>query len=153
MKKILQIIIGIIALGFIVVIVKNTLFTSADNRFYDDGWTAYEKGDFNTAIFYFEKIDKTKYPDVYVGLGSSYMNTEDFDNAIQNFQEAYKKNVGKGTEDYNKVRNSLGYCYLQIGDYKNARFYFQEAIKSGSSNSKKNIQIIDSLEPTQNKIR
>ena len=77
------------------------------------------------------------------------MNTEDFDNAIQNFQEAYKKNVGKGTEDYNKVRNSLGYCYLKIGDNKNARFYFQEAVKSGSSNSKKNIQIIDSIENVQ----
>lgn len=146
MKKILQIIIGIIALGFIVVIVKNTLFTSADNRFYDDGWTAYEKGDFNTAIFYFEKIDKTKYPDVYVGLGSSYMNTQDFDNAIQNFQQAYKKYLGKGTEDYNKIRNSLGYCYLQVGDYKNARFYFEEAMKHGSTNSIRNIQIIDSLE-------
>ncbi len=153
MKKIIQIIIGIIAIGFIVVIAKNALFTSADEKLYDQGWSAYEKGDYKTAIFYFDKVDKAKYPDVFVGLGSSYMNIEDFDNAIQNFQEAYKKNLGKGTEDYNKVRNSLGYCYLQIGDYKNARFYFQEAMKSGSSNSKKNIQIIDSLEPTQNKIR
>lgn len=153
MKKIIQIILGIIAIGFIVLIAKNALFTSADEKLYDQGWSLYEKGDYKSAIFYFNKVDKTKYPDVLVALGASYMNTEDFDNAIQNFQEAYKKNVGKGTEDYNKVRNSLGYCYLQIGDYKNARFYFQEAMKSGSSNSKKNIQIIDSLEPTQNKIR
>ena len=149
MKKIIQIVIGIIALGFIIVIAKSALFTSADEKLYDQGWSAYEKGDYKAAIFYFDKIDKTKYSDVFVGLGSSYMNTEDFDNAIQNFQEAYKKDVGKGTEDYNKIRNSLGYCYLQIRDYKNAKFYFQEAVKSGSSNSKKNIQIIDSLEHVQ----
>lgn len=146
MKKILQITIGIIALGFIVVIAKNTLFTSADEKWYNEGWNAHEKGDYNTAIFYFNRLDKTKYPDVYVGLGSSYLNTGDFKNAIQNFLEAYKKNIGKGTQDYNKIRNSLGYCYLQIRDYRNARVYFNEAKQLGNENSNINLQILDSLE-------
>lgn len=146
MKKILQITIGIIALGFIVVIAKNTLFTSADEKWYNEGWNAHEKGDYNTAIFYFNRLDKTKYPDVYVGLGSSYMNTGDFKNAIQNFLEAYKKNIGKGTQDYNKIRNSLGYCYSQIRDYRNARVYFNEAKQLGNENSNINLQILDSLE-------
>ena len=77
------------------------------------------------------------------------MNTDDFDNAIQNFHQAYKKNIGKGTEDYNKIRNSLGYYYLQVGDYKKARIYFTEAVKPGSSNSGTNLQILDSLEQIQ----
>lgn len=146
MKKALQIIIGIIALGFMIVIAKNALFTSTDTQFYDDGWEAHGKGQYESAVFYFNKVDKTKYPDVVMGLGSSYLELKDYGNAILNFQEAYRNKKGYSSEDFNKILNSLGYCYLQTRDLAKAKYFFQEAEKLGNPNSKRNLKIIDSLE-------
>lgn len=151
MKKIIQIIIGIIALGFIIVIAKNALFTDTSTQFYDDGWDAHEKKQYESAVFYFSKVDKTKYPDVVMALGSSYLELKDYRNAILNFQEAYKNKTAYSGGDFNKILNSLGYCYLQTGDLAKAKYFFQEAVKSGNSNSKKNLQILDSLEQTKHR--
>lgn len=151
MKKALQIIIGIIALGFIIVIAKNELFTDADTQFYNDGWDAHEKGQYELAVFYFNRIDKTKYPDVFMALGSSYLELKDYGNAVLNLQEAYKNKKAYNNEDFNKIINSLGYCYLQTRDLNKAKYFFQEAEKLGNPNSKRNLQILDSLNQKQNR--
>ncbi|NIF07520.1 tetratricopeptide repeat protein [Chryseobacterium sp. Tr-659] len=146
MKKILQIAIGIVALGLIIVIAKNALFTDGDTQFYNDGWAAHEKGQYELATFYFKRVNKTEYPDIPMALGSSYLELKDYGNAITNFQEAYKNRKLYSNEDFSKILNSLGYCYLQTGDLNNARYFLQEAEKSGNPNSKRNLQIVDSLE-------
>ncbi|WP_241331099.1 tetratricopeptide repeat protein [Chryseobacterium arthrosphaerae] len=148
MKKTFLILIGIIALGFIIVIAKNAIFTDADTQFYDDGWTAHEKGQYELAAFYFSKVDKARYPDAPMGLGASYLELKNYDKAIVSFEEAYKNKKAYSSEDYSKILNSLGYCYLQTGNLKNAKFFLQEAEKSGNLNSKRNLQILDSLEQT-----
>lgn len=151
MKKIVQIILGIIALGFLVVIIKDNFFTDSNTKSYNDGWEAYEKNQYEMAIFNFNHVDKTKNPDVLVGLGSSYSKIGDYNNAIQHLQKAYDIAYGKGTEDYNKVLVSLGMSYLYSGDLKKARYYLDEAKKIGTPDIQINFKILDSLEQVQNK--
>lgn len=146
MKKIFQVVIGLISLGFIIVIAKNAIFTDANDQLYDDGWTAHEKGQYELAAFYFSKVDKSKYPDISMALGSSYLELKDYDKAIVNFQEAYKNKNSYSTEDFSKILNTLGYCYLETGDLRKAKYYLQQAAKLGNPNSKRNLQILNSLE-------
>lgn len=151
MKKTLQIIIGFIALGFIVIIAKNALFTDANTQSYNNGWDAYDKQQYESAIFNFNHVDKTKKPDVLVGLGSSYLKIGDYRNAVQHLQEAYNIGYGKGTEDYNKVLISLGMSYLYLGDFEKARYYLNKAKQLGVPDIQTNFKILDSLEHNQNK--
>ena len=148
MKKVLQIIIGLVALGFLIVIVKNNFFTSADTKSYEEGWKAYEKNQFEAAIFNFNHVDKEKHPDVWVALGSAYLKTGDYTNAIQHLQKAYDLQYKKGTEDYNKLLVSLGMSYMYSGDLDKAKFYFEKAKTAGYDTSV-NFKILDSIK--QNK--
>ena len=91
MKKVLQIIILIIGLLLVGAIVKYKLFTDNDNKFYKDGWTAYENNQYDLTIFYLSHVDKNKFSDIVAPLGFSYLQKQDFGNAITNLQEAYDK--------------------------------------------------------------
>jgi len=148
MKKVLQIVIGLIALGFLVVIIKNNFFTSAEKETYNEGWEAYEKQQYQMAVFHFNHVDKKKYPEVLPVLGSSYLKLGDYNNAIQNLQEAYDLGYKKGTEDYNKLVVSLGMSYLYAGDLNKAKLYLEQAKKSGYD-TKVNFQILDSIKQNQ----
>ncbi|MDQ1097215.1 MULTISPECIES: tetratricopeptide repeat protein [Chryseobacterium] len=150
MKKVIQIIIGLIALGFLIVIIKNNFFISADTKSYEEGWDAYEKNQFEMAIFNFNHVDKNKHPDVWVGLGSAYLKTGDYNNAIQHLQKAYSLNYKKGTEDYSKLLVSLGMSYLYAGDPEKAKFYLEKARSLGYDTSV-NFKILDSVK--QNSFR
>ncbi|MBL1223102.1 tetratricopeptide repeat protein [Chryseobacterium sp. L7] len=86
-----------------------------------------------------------------MALGASYLELKDYDKAIINFEEAYKNKKAYSPEDFSKILNSLGYCYLETRNLKNAKYFLQEAEKSGNPNSKRNLQILDSLEQVQNK--
>lgn len=134
-----------------IVIAKNALFTSTDTQFYDDGWEAHGKGQYESAIFNFNHVDKTKKPDVLVGLGSSYLKIGDYRNAVQHLQEAYDIGYGKGTQNYDKVLISLGMSYLYLGDFEKARYYLNKAKQLGVPDIQTNFKILDSLERNQNK--
>lgn len=149
MKKILQIIVGFIALGFLIVIIKNNFFTDSNTKSYNDAWDAYEKEQYELAIFNFNHVDKAKKPDVLVGLGSSYLRIGDYKNAVQHLQEAYDISYGKGTQDYNKVLVSLGMSYLYSGDSQKARYYLNKARQLGTPDLEINFKILDSLEHIQ----
>lgn len=151
MKVATQIIIGIIAVGLIIVIAKNSLFTDKSTQFYNDGWTAFEKKNYESSIFFFNHVDETKYPDVSMGLGASYLELKDYDNAILNLQKAYKNKQSYSSEDFNKILNSLGYCYLQTRELDKAQFFLEEGVKFGNPNSKRNIEIVDSLKQIQSR--
>jgi|GEM_PF-895868 len=149
MKKTIQIIIGIIAFAFLIVIIKKNFFTDDNTQFYDKAWSAYENKQYETAIMYFNLIDKDKYPEILMPLGSSYLKIGNYNNAIQNLSKAYKIELGKKTDNYNKILNTLGVCYLEIKDLRQARFYLEKALNEGNQNSLRNIQILDSLEQVQ----
>ncbi|WP_370900670.1 hypothetical protein [Chryseobacterium gossypii] len=149
MKKIVQIFIGTVALGLIVVIAKNSLFTDANTQFYDDGWDAHGKKQYELAIFYFDRVDKNKYPEAFMALGSSYLELKDYNNAILNFEKASENKDKYSTEDNSKIQNSLGYCYLQTKNLSKAKYHLLEADKLGNPNSKRNLRILDSLETVQ----
>lgn len=146
MKKMIQIVVGIIALGLLVVIVKENFFTSEDSKSYRSGWEAYENKQPELAIFNFNHVDKEKHPDVLLGLGSSYLNIGDYGNAVQHLQEAYNKNYGKGTLNYDKLLIALGMSYLYKGDIEKAKVFLKEARQNGKINTKINFQILDSIE-------
>lgn len=149
MKKILQIIILVIVLLLLAVIVKYKLFTDNDTKFYKDGWTAYENKQYDLTIFYLNRVDKNKFPDISAPLGFSYLEKQDFENAIHNLQEAYNNKIGEKEGYYDKISNSLGICYMQKGDLNKSKLYLQEAQKLGNPDSKRNLQILDSLEQAQ----
>ncbi|NIF07521.1 tetratricopeptide repeat protein [Chryseobacterium sp. Tr-659] len=148
-KKIIQIIIGVIALGFLIVIIKDNFFTDANTKSYNDGWDAYDKQQYEMAIFNFNHVDPVKKPDVLVGLGSSYLKIGDYKNAIQNLQKAYDIGYGKGTQDYEKVLISLGMSYSYSGDIQKGKQYLEKARQLGASNLDINFKILDSLEQNQ----
>ncbi|MFZ4930960.1 hypothetical protein [Chryseobacterium sp. Mn2064] len=149
MKKILQIILGVIALGFLIVIIKDNFFTDANTKSYNDGWDAYDKQQYEMAIFNFNHVDPTKKPDVLVGLGSSYLKIGDYRNAIQNLKKAYDIDYGKGTQDYEKVLISLGMSYLYSGDLEKGKQFLEKARQLGTSDLEINFKILDSLERKQ----
>ncbi len=146
MKKVLQIIILIIGLLLVGAIMKYKLFTDNDNKFYKDGWTAYENNQYDLTIFYLSHVDKNKFPDIVAPLGFSYLQKQDFGNAITNLQEAYDKKIGEKEGYYDKISNSLGICYMQKGDLDKSRFFLQQAEKLGNPDSKRNLKILDSLQ-------
>lgn len=146
MKKILLIIVGIIAISSVVVIAKNSIFTDSDTQFYEDGWEAYDKKQYELAVFYFERLNKDKYPEAFMGLGSSYLELNDYHNAVLNFEKAVLNKDKYNSEDNGKIQNSLGYCYLQTKKFSKARQHLLEADKLGNPNSRRNLEILDSLE-------
>ncbi|MBP2619650.1 tetratricopeptide repeat protein [Chryseobacterium jejuense] len=149
MKKILQIILGVIALGFLIVIIKDNFFTDSNTKSYHDGWDAYDKQQYEMAIFNFNHVDTSKKPDVLVGLGSSYLKIGDYRNAIQNLQKAYDIGYGIGTQDYEKVLISLGMSYLYSGDLGKGKQFLEKARQLGTSDLEINFKILDSLERNQ----
>jgi len=151
MKKTLSIILGLFALAFLIVIIKNNFFTDSNTEFYDKAWNAYENRQYETAILYFNHIDEKKYPEILIPLGSCYFKIGDYNNAIHNLHKAYDKGLGKKTEDYNKILNTLGTSYLENGDLKNARYFLNKALNEGNKNSTRNLEILDSLEQDRSK--
>lgn len=151
MKKTLSIIIGFIALSIFISIIKITFFKNNDENFYNQGWDAYEKKDYNSAIILFNKIDSKKYPDVLGPIADSYMEIGDYENAIQNFEKVYKSNTAINTENYPSILNNLGLCYMLVGKLKEARFFLEKSYNLGNKNSSTNLNKLDSLEIKQSK--
>ena len=146
MKKIVQIIVLLIAIIILFALAKYTLFRDGNSKMYDEGWTAYENKQYDLAIFQLSHVDKNKYPDIVAPLGFSYFEKKDYQNALENLQYAYDKKIGLKEGYLDKITNTLGIIYMERKDFKKSRFYLKEAMKHGSSNSIRNIQIIDSIE-------
>lgn len=129
-------VIGLLLVG---AIAKYKLFIDNDTKFYKDGWTGHENKQYDLTIFYLSRIDKNKFPDIVAPLGFSYLEKQDFGNAITNLQEVYDKKIGEKEGYYDKISNSLGICYMQKGDLNKSKFFLQEAQKLGNSDSKRNL--------------
>lgn len=149
MKKIFQIIIAVVAIILLFLIAKFSLFTDDNTKFYKDGWTAYENKQHDLTIFYLNHVDKNKYPDIVAPLGFSYFENKDYENAYSNLKEAYDKKIGKQEGYYDKILNTLGIISMEKKDFAKSEKYFIEAQKLGNPNSKKNLQILDSLEQSK----
>ena len=98
---------------------------SGSEKLYDDIETAYAKGDFENAIALFktslEKQDKRS-SQLLLGLGISYMEGENPQNAIPYFNEIIDN------KDFNFEDEShwyLGLAYLKMNDIPNAKVHFE----------------------------
>lgn len=96
-------------------------------------------------LFYLNRVDKNKYPDVVAPIGFSYMEKKDYNNAIFNLTIAYNNGIGKKEGYRDKITNSLGICYMQIGDLTKSKYFLLEAEKQGNPNSSGNLKILDRL--------
>lgn len=151
MKKLILVIIGIIAiLGVIVIAKNNYVFSFGDTERIDKGWKAYENKEYSFAITQFVTVDFKKHPEVVMPLADSYLEIGEPYNAIQYLEPAYKSK-DYNSADLSKITNMLGIAYTKSGDYKKARTFLEESIKLGNSNSQQNLQILESLEQNQNK--
>lgn len=151
MKRAVQIILLICSIFFFVVIIKYNFFTDSESKFYKDGWDSYESKQYDLTLFYLNRVDKNKYPDVVAPLGFSYMEKKDYQNAISNLTVAYNNGIGKKEGYFDKITNSLGICYMQIGDLTKSKYFLLEAEKQGNPDSTGNLKILDSLQNSQNK--
>ena len=72
-----------------------------------------EKGDYNSAIKYFEKAVRLNQNDYksFIGLGACYLNKDDYDKAIQYIKKGLSINPKDTGAHY-----SLGLAYLNKGD-------------------------------------
>ncbi|WP_282630748.1 hypothetical protein [Empedobacter sedimenti] len=145
MKKIICVFIVLITLISLFVIAKYKLFTDNNLKFYEDGWTAYENEQYDLTIFYLSHVDKNKYPDVVAPIGFSYFEKKDFPNALINLQDAYNKKIGIKEGYSDKISNTLGIIYMEKGEFDKSKFYFTDALNSNNPDSKRNLQILDSL--------
>ncbi|WP_407405559.1 tetratricopeptide repeat protein [Chryseobacterium sp.] len=141
----------IIAIIFFIAIIKNIFFTDGQTKLYEDGWTAYENKQYDLTIFYLNKVEKNKYPDIVAPLGFSYFEKKDFQNTISNLKEAYDKKIGEKEGYYDKIANTLGISYLEKGDYDKSELYLKKAQELGNENALRNLQILDSLQQSQQK--
>ncbi|MBQ0152498.1 MAG: hypothetical protein KBS61_06355, partial [Chryseobacterium sp.] len=81
----------------------------------------------------------------------SYFEKKDFQNTISNLQEAYDKKIGEKEGYYDKIANTLGISYLEKGDYDKSGLYLKKAQELGNENALRNLQILDSLQQSQQK--
>ena len=151
MKRAIQIILLICSIFFFIVIIKYNFFTDSESKFYKDGWNSYENKQYDLTLFYLNRVDKNKYPDVVAPLGFSYMEKKDYQSAISNLTVAYNNGIGKKEGYFDKITNSLGICYMQIGDLTKSKYFLLEAEKQGNPDSTGNLKILDSLQNSQNK--
>lgn len=151
MKRAVQIILLIGSIFFFIVIIKYNFFTDSESKFYKDGWDSYENKQYDLTLFYLNRVDKDKYPDIVAPLGFSYMEKKDYQNAISNLTSAYNNGIGKKEGYFDKITNSLGICYMQIGNLSKSKYFLLEAEKQGSPDSGRNLQILDSLINAENR--
>lgn len=151
MKKALQIVIGIIAFISIIMIVKNKIFTSANDDLYDKGWRAYKEGEFQKSIGSLSKLNIKEYPKISMALGDSYFEVQDYKNAEKYLKTVYDKNQLTDKDELKILTNMLGICNIELNNFKRARYFLEESDKLGNPNSKRNLKILDSLEQLPNR--
>ncbi len=105
------------------------------------GTTAYERGDYDKAIAYFEKAlasDRNtlgeNHPNVaenYTNLGLAWLAKENYGKAIEFYEKALKVDIRAFGENHPKVaidQNSLGFVLYRSGNYDKAISYYEKAL-------------------------
>lgn len=105
MKKTITFIIGIIALGFFILIIKNNFFNESNDPFLEKGFQAYENKNYNEAILYFEKVDINKNKIISGYLGDSYLQIEEYVPAQKYLLKAYTEKTDEPQYFKNTVNN------------------------------------------------
>ena len=85
-----------------------------------------EKGEYNNAIKYFDKVIEldSKNPETYYAKGCCYSKTERFEEAIP----MYEKAIDNGFDNYVDVSTWLGFCYFCTQKFDQALEYFDSVI-------------------------
>lgn len=143
MKKIITLILGIIAFGFFILIIKNNFFNQSNNSDIEKAFDAYDKRNYHEAILYFEKVDIQKNKIITGYLGDAYLQVEDYVPAQIYLLKAYNEKTDEPQYFKNTV-NNLGLSYLALKDTVNALKYFKEAAELGNPSSIKNLELLKS---------
>lgn len=93
-----------------------------------DGVRALENGEYEEALEQFETLvqsgDSEEAADGYLGLGMTYYEMKDYENALNAFMQAIDNGAQPGVQTY----NLMGICSMQTGSYTSALEYIQSGI-------------------------
>ncbi len=118
---------------------------TSDDNILNLGYNYYEKGDYETAINYFNKalLNDPNNLEVKQYLGLSYMNINDYNKAIEEFKYILDKKPNLFTEDSSWY---LALCYLKINNISEAKKQFDLISRDPyNSYNKKAFKILKSL--------
>lgn len=144
MKKTITLIIGIIALGFFIVIIKNNFFDEPNDPYLEKGFNAYDNKNYNEAILYFEKVDIQENKIITGYLGDAYLQVEEYVPAQKYLLKAYHEKTDERQYFKNTV-NNLALSYLALKDTVNALKYFKEGMDLNNPSSKQNYELLQSI--------
>jgi tetratricopeptide (TPR) repeat protein len=141
MKKTITIIIGIISLGFFIVIVKNNFFDQSNNSDIEKAFDAYDKKNYNEAILYFQKVDIQENKIITSYLGDAHLQVGEYVPANKYLLKAYQQKTDE-PQYFNNTVNNLALSYLALKDTLNALKYFKEGAELGNPSSIKNLELL-----------
>ncbi len=110
-----------------------TIIYSQANDNYIKGTQYYSDKKFLLAIGSFKKAieDGFKDPKVYFLLGNSYANAEDYDGAIEQYNESYK--LTSDQEFQSVITHNIGYVYFLKKDYKSSIDYLSRSYQMNTN--------------------
>lgn len=92
------------------------------------GVDALENGEYEEALADFQEMtengDSEDAAEGYRGLGMTYYEMEDYENAL----EAFRNAADSGAEQTVQMYNLMGICAMQTEDYESALDYFQSGL-------------------------
>ena len=131
MRRILQISVWVLGLWF-----TNT----ASAAELDEAVSAYNAGDYQTALRMFKTLAEQGYPSAQFNLGLIYRNGE---GVLQDDKEAVKQYRLAGEQDIEEAQYNLGFIYSNgqgvLQDYKEAVKWYQMATEQGEVNAHYNL--------------
>lgn len=105
-----------------------------------EGTAALENGNYEEALAQFQETvesgDKDKAAEGYRGLGMTYYEMEDYESALDSFEQA----VSQGAEQSVQLCHLMSVCAMKTGDYERGLKYVQDGLalaqtSSGQKNS------------------
>ena len=106
---------------FILLIISNIVFSQTFKQYLKAGNKAYEKGEYYSAISYFNKANlfHKKSDDVNYKIGLSYLELKDYDNSLKALTKVKRKS------SFPLLLYKIGNGFMQIGNYNEAIKYYK----------------------------
>lgn len=125
--RILAVCIVLAALVMTVLVVKNY---NSGSRHDNKGMTAYENGDYDTAIREFKEALSYdgQNADYYIHLGMAYIEQKSYDQALGYFNQA--EGSAENDDQRALLNRGRGIACLYQGDYESAVSWFQDALEA-----------------------
>lgn len=112
--------------GIAALLFWSVLLAGCAGREYQNGIESLENNKYEEAVEYLEKaVEKERNTgDAYRGIGIAKWEMEDFEGALESFEEALQNGAAETAALY----NMMGACKLQLGDPASAVSYYEKGL-------------------------